>query len=141
VSVLRHHILKGEFYSSTQKPRKFKMLHFRIFIASVFALLIIIFSDSVDAKDQPGLQHSDHKDGPGKIVINGMHMQPVPQASHCSPSMRALAVLTTPTHSNVHGIILFTQNDAPDGQVTVTGNITGLSPNSAHAFDIHQVCR
>jgi hypothetical protein len=102
---------------------------------------MLVFSHTLDAKDQPGLQHSDHKNASGKITINAMQTQSVPQASYCSPTTKALAVLTTPTHSNIRGIILFTQNDAPDGQLTVTGNITGLSPNSAHAFDIHQVRR
>ena len=53
-------------------------------------------------------------------------------------SIRAVATLTTPRSSGLRGEIRFIQANLQSG-VQVTGNITGLPPNTLHAFDIHQV--
>ncbi len=48
---------------------------------------------------------------------------------------RALCLITPTDGNTAHGTITFVQNG---GQVRVTADITGLEPNSTHAFHIHQ---
>ena len=45
------------------------------------------------------------------------------------------AATTRPVNNNVTGTVTFTQNQ--DGQVKVVADLSGLSPNSEHAFHLH----
>ena len=70
---------------------------------------------------------------PGHFGGPMMGMMGFPDA----PVTRALAVLNTPSNSGVNGVIVFTR--IPYGGLNITGNVTGLAPNTNHGFHIHQV--
>ncbi|OQV24269.1 putative Superoxide dismutase (Cu-Zn), chloroplastic [Hypsibius exemplaris] len=53
------------------------------------------------------------------------------------PTTKALAVLSTPANSAIRGMVMFTQA-MDDGGMNITGNLTGLQPNTNHGFHIHE---
>lgn len=56
------------------------------------------------------------------------------------PVKRAVALLNVGNSTGtISGIVVFTE-DPDTGSIVVTGNVTGLAPNTLHGFHVHEVC-
>ncbi|WP_066092013.1 superoxide dismutase family protein [Xanthomonas massiliensis] len=105
-----------------------RLIHTTLFVAAVLALSACKQEGTSGAADTTTAAPTPENAGPPET--------PATPSEPAEGKVVAVATLAPTQGNDVAGQVEFFQ--LPDGQLHVTGKITGLAPNSQHGFHIHE---